>query len=211
MNKLKRTLDDIHDKCYIYSIMLNQAERFYNKLKLSFKIPIIVISSVMSIVNSSFGEEDNNTLKIVNISFNIVTALTLSLGATLQLEMKEQDFSTSKKKFMKLSSLIEQKLINDEEDITSDFVTSVINQYDNIQDGIDFEIPNFICQRVRNEYAGKKTLPVIINGIKKEEHHRSNSCLLEEVNLESNLVYDEKKNIIPRVLDVKFKNNGEQK
>lgn len=202
MNKLKRTLDDLHDRCFIYSLILNQAERLYSNLKLLFKIPIILTSSAMSIINSSFGDEDNSTLKIINISFNIITALTLSLGATLQLEMKQQDFSTSRKKFLKLSSTIEQKLISDEE-ISTDFVTSIINQYDNIVDGIDFEIPQYILDRVRNQYAGKKTLPVIINGIKKEETERPPSC---GYNIESNIVYNEIPEIntnTPRVLDIK--------
>ena len=186
MNKLKRTLDDLNDRCFIYSILLNQAERLYSNLKLLFKIPLILTSSAMSIINSSFENEDN-TLKIINISFNIITALTLSLGATLQLEMKQQDFSTSRKKFLKLSSTIEQKLISDEE-ISADFVTSIINQYDNIVDGIDFEIPEYILNCVRKQYAGTKTLPVIINGVKKLETERQPSCGLETVNIETNYI-----------------------
>jgi hypothetical protein len=143
----------------------------------------------MSIINSSFENEDN-TLKIINISFNIITALTLSLGATLQLEMKQLEVeksSTSRKKFLKLSSTIEQKLISDEE-ISADFVTSIINQYDNIVDGIDFEIPEYILNRVRKQYAGTKTLPVIINGVKKLETERPPSCGLETVNIETNYI-----------------------
>ena len=186
MNKLKRTLDDLNDSCFIYSILLNQAEHLYSNLKLLFKIPLILTSSAMSIINSSFENEDN-TLKIINISFNIITALTLSLGATLQLEMKQQDFSTSRKKFLKLSSTIEQKLISDEE-ISADFVTSIINQYDNIVDGIDFEIPEYILNCVRKQYAGTKTLPVIINGVKKLETERQPSCGLETVNIETNYI-----------------------
>lgn len=186
MNKLKRTLDDLDDRCFIYSVLLNQAERLYSNLKLLFKIPLILISSAMSIINSSFSNEDN-TLKVINISFNIITALTLSLGATLQLEMKQQDFNNAKKKFIKLSSIIEQKLISNEE-ITSDFVASIINQYDNIVDGIDYELPDYILKRVRNQYAGIKTLPVIINGIKKAETERPPSCGLETVRIETNYV-----------------------
>ena len=186
MNRLKRSLDDLNDRCFIYSVLLNKAERLYSNLKLLFKIPLILTSSAMSIINSSFSSEDS-TLKVINISFNIITALTLSLGATLQLEMKQQDFNNAKKKFIKLSSVIEQKLISDEE-ITSDFVASIINQYDNIVDGIDYELPEYILQNVRKQYASFKTLPLIINGIPKKETERPPSAALEKVNIENNYI-----------------------
>lgn len=124
----------------------------------------------MSLINSNLG--DDNVLKIVNITFNILTALILSLGSTLKIEEKAQTFLSSEKKFLKLTSVIEQKIIS-EDDVNIEFVNGIMNQYDNIVEGIDYDVPRFICNAVRKEYATKKTLPLIINGIKKEEGERS--------------------------------------
>lgn len=168
--KIERTLDDYLDRCFVYSILLNKSYSYYSRLRTLFKIPIILTSSVMSLVNSNLG--DDNILKIVNITFNILTALVLSLGSTLKIEEKAQVFLSSEKKFLKLTSVIEQKIIS-EDAVNIEFVNGIMNTYDAIIDQLDYDIPKFICTAVRKEYATKKTLPLIINGIPKEEIHRS--------------------------------------
>ena len=57
-------------------------------------------------------------------------------------------------------------MINDEE-LTSDFVSSIQNQYNMIEENINYEIPSFICKNVINEHKEIKSLATIINGIKK--------------------------------------------
>lgn len=171
MKKINKVLDDYADRIFIYTVLLHQSSVYYNRLKTAFKIPLILISSGMSIVNSNFNL-DNEIIRILNITLNITTALILSLIGTLKIEEHASLFSSTEKKFFKLGSLIEHRLI-DEEEINSDFVNSIIDQYNSIVEGLDYEIPNFICKRVRAQYAGKKTLPLIINGIKKEEIYRS--------------------------------------
>ena len=170
--KLNRTLEDYFDRCFVYSILLNKSYSYYSRLRTLFKIPIILTSSVMSLINSNLGSTDDNVLKIVNITFNILTALILSLGSTLKIEEKAQVFLSAEKKFLKLTSIIEQKIISDE-DIGTDFVNNIMNMYDGIVETIDYDVPKFICNSVRKEYATKKTLPLIINGILKKEEMRS--------------------------------------
>lgn len=200
-NKLKRTLDDYMDRSFIYSVLLNKTHVHYGRLKTLFRIPIILTSSVMSVVNSNLGNVDDNSLKIVNITFNLLTALILSLSSALKFEEKYQNFLTAEKKFLKLSSVIEQKLINEDDKITSDFVSSVIVQYENIVDGIDYDIPSYIAKRVRDQYATKKTLPLIINGIDKKESCRrySNVAIMKPLN--SSILFDDV--AMPKVLEVK--------
>lgn len=193
--KIKKTLDDYMDRSFVYSVLLNKTHSHYGRLKTLFKIPIILTSSVMSVVNSNLGNVDDNALKIVNITFNLLTALILSLSSTLKIEEKYQNFLTAEKKFIKLSSIIEQKLINEDDTITSDFVGSIITQYDNIVDGIDYDIPQYICRSVRSEYSYKKTLPLIINGIEKKDDFKRNSSIMFEERLNQRNV--------PIVIDVK--------
>ena len=166
--KLKRYLDDTLDRCFVYSIMLHRAERFYNRMKMLFKMPIILTSSAMSIVNSNF---EGDQMKTVNIVFNILTGVILAVGTAWQFEAKEQEFSNAKKKFIKLSCEIEGKQLSNEK-IDPAYVYSVIERYNNIEENLDYDIPSFILNSTREKYKGEKTLPLIINGVKKEESHR---------------------------------------
>jgi hypothetical protein len=166
--KLKRYLDDTLDRCFVYSIMLHRAERFYNRMKMLFKMPIILTSSAMSIVNSNF---EGDQMKSVNIVFNILTGVILAVGTAWQFEAKEQEFSNAKKKFVKLSCEIEGKQLSNEK-IDPAYVTSVIERYNNIEENLDYDIPQFILKSTREMYKGEKTLPIIINGVKKDEIHR---------------------------------------
>jgi hypothetical protein len=126
----------------------------------------------MSVINGSIVP-DNEVLKYINISFNLLTAIILGLSSTLKLEEKHQCFVNAERKFLKLSSKIEQKLMNDADIITTDFVNEIMNEYDMIVENIDYDIPQFIAKKVRAEYATIKTLPLIINGIKKDIENRS--------------------------------------
>jgi hypothetical protein len=197
-------MDDIYDKSYVYQVLLSQGEIYNNRLKLFFKLPIIVFSAILGVLNSNTKITEDYSMTIINPVFNILTTLILSLTSVLSFEAKVQDFNSSRKKFMKLATSIEQKLLNDKEDISLEFVNSCQLQYEQIVESINFDIEYFICQRVREEYKGKKTLPMIINNYKKDERNRSKSITIDEEDflkmnrLDSVLVYNS-----PRVLDVK--------
>ena len=162
-------LDVYNDKSFVYSVLCNQSARFYNVLQYSFQIPIILTSSVLSVLNGSQNEDLDKHLKLINTIFNIITALVLSLKSTFQFESKYNDFKLNGMKFQKLSHLIESKVL--EGNINQDFVNMVMTAYDNIVESLDADVPSHICNRVRKEYATKKHLPICINGIKKENNH----------------------------------------
>lgn len=215
--KLKRTLDDYNDRIFLMSLLCNQSAIHYNRLKTIFHFPLIITSSVMSIINSSFSyEKDAKALRIINITNNMTTALLLAIINYLKINEKHQNFKSAYEKFHKLCSSIESRNISKDE-ITIEYVDSIIQNYDNICDNIDFDIPDYIKSRVKKEYATKKTLPVCINGIAKLDQYRSVSLknmIYDEINssknvsidvplepvVESSIVY---KNISPRVLEVK--------
>ena len=204
MHHLERKLDDYFDRCFIYIILLDRAGRYFNILKILFKLPIILSSSVMSIVNSNItSSDDNDILRIVNIIVNILTALSLSLSAYLKIEERAAVFQNTERKFFKLSSIIEQKLMNSEEELTVEFLKSIIDQYEIIVESLEYNIPAFICKKVRAQYATKKTLPLIINGIRKQDIYRSpnNSFKVPlKQNVNSSLYYDNNNMNIPKVI-----------
>ena len=175
--KLKRYLDDTLDRCFIYTIMLHRAERFNTRLKMLFKMPIILTSSAMSIVNSNF---DSETLKSVNVVFNILTGVILAVGAAWAFEAKQQEFCNAKKKFIKLSCEIEGKQLSGEK-IDPLYVNSLIERYNNIEENLDYDIPQFILKSTRAKWKGEKTLPIIINGCEKNECCRNEAISLNSI------------------------------
>ena len=106
MGKTARTLDDYLDRSFVYSVLLEKSHSYYGRLKTLLKVPIILVSSVMSIVNSNIGGDNDYNLKIVNITFNILTAVILGLTNTFKIDEKYQNFLQAEKKFLKLCSKI---------------------------------------------------------------------------------------------------------
>jgi hypothetical protein len=172
--RLKKYLEDTLDKAFIYSLMLYQAEVYNNRLKMCFKLPLILTGAAMSIVNSNF---EGDAMKLVNIIFNIGSSVILSISIFLAFEAKEQEFANAKKKFIKLSTEIEQKLISSNQ-LEESYVFACIEKYNTIEENLDYQIPQYILSRTRKKWATKKALPIIINGIEKE---RSNVGQNQEI------------------------------
>lgn len=189
--KYIKICESYNDKAFVFSTLCTQTSRHYNTLKYCFQVPLIITSTVLSIFNSNVDTDMGNSLKIVNPIFNILTALLLSINNAFRFESKSDQFKHHAIKFQKLSSLIESKMV--EGDITKDFITVVINTYDGITEGINDDIPSHICARVHKLYAGKKHLPILINGVKKE--------LIEDHFVIN--VSDESPKTSPRVLETK--------
>ena len=171
---LKRYLDDTLDRCFIYSIMLHRAEIFYSRMKMLFKLPIILTSSALSIVNSNF---DSETMRNVNIVFNILTGFILAVGTLLQYESKQQEFCSAKRKFLKLNAEIEGRLLSNEH-LEPLYINAVIKEFNSIEESLDYDIPQFILTTTRAKWKGLKTLPIIINGCEKLEIHRDKSLAI---------------------------------
>lgn len=163
-NNLKTYLENTLDKSFIYSLMLYQAERHNNNMKMFFKLPLILTGAAMSIVNSNF---EGDQMKMVNIVFNIASSVILSISVFMQYEAREQEFSNAKKKFIKLSSEIEQNLLSNS-DLEESYVFACIEKYNTIEENIDFKIDDWILKKTRKKWAGKKSLPMIINGVEKK-------------------------------------------
>jgi hypothetical protein len=163
-DNLRNYLQETLDKSFIYSIMLYKAEEYNNRLKMIFKLPIILSGAAMSIVNSNF---EGDTMKLVNIIFNIASSVILSVSVFMQYEAREQEFANAKKKFIKLSSEIEQKLLSNNV-LEESYVFTCIEKYNTIEENIDFKIDDWILRSTRKKWAYKKALPIIINGIQKQ-------------------------------------------
>jgi hypothetical protein len=142
-----------------------------------------------------------DALKIVNPVFNLLTAILLAVNNMFKLESKANEFKNNGIKFQKLSHLIEQKAL--ENNVNQDFINSIITQYDNISENCH-EVPSHICKSVHNEFATKKHLPVICNGVAKIQTTVVNAPISIEVVAAS---HDQSPKLSPRVLQTKPSKN----
>ena len=150
------------DKSYVMSVLCEKSFEHFNFIKTICNIPLIVISSVMAILNSSAF--DANQMKIPNIVINSLTAMIMSMINNFRVNEKESNFKQLSIKFMKICHTIEDNLHNNLESLTTDDISNQIRNYDNLIEQIDFTFPSSIQKKVKDLYKGKKQLPAILNG-----------------------------------------------
>jgi len=149
-------LKQYKEKAYINSLLAEESYNYYNYTKNIINIPLIICNSGMVCINSII--EDQNLLKILNIILNSSTGLILSLISNFKIYESLSQFKELHIKYSKLSHQIESKM-NDPDNITIDYVNSVIEDFDNIDDTINYSYPNKIKKRVKKEFEGKMSLP----------------------------------------------------
>ena len=156
-----KLLESYRDKAYITSILCSQSAEHFSFLRSIINIPLILSSSTMTVLNSM--DEGNNNMKYANIVLNAWTSLILSLVGNFKLPEQNTNFSQIQVKMNKLCHQIEDKLTIDLESCKIEDIRHFINDYDTLYEQLDYSFPNFIKNRVKKVYSGKKVLPNILN------------------------------------------------
>lgn len=154
-------LRQYRDRSYIMMVLCEKSFEHFNFIKTICNIPLILISSIMAILNSSAF--DPHQMKIPNIVINSLTAMLIALISNFKVNEKEVAFKSLQNKFMKLTHSIEDDLNNHLNTLESDDISNVINQYDNLIEQIEFTFSNRIKNNVKNIYKNKRTLPSVLN------------------------------------------------
>jgi hypothetical protein len=154
-------LNQIKEKAFISSILAEQSYNYFCFVKNLINIPLIVCNSAMVCINSIIQDQD--TLKILNIILNSSTGLILSLISNFKIYEQINQFHQLNIKFNKLSNVIDSKLSNDYDNITADFINSIMDDYQTIMESQDFNYPNKIKKRVKKQYEGKMSLPITLS------------------------------------------------
>ena len=102
---------------------------------------------------------DHEILKILNIILNSSTGLILSLISNFKIYEHITQYHQLQIKYTKLSHLIDNKLMNEEDTINSEFIQSVINEYDAIYETQEYQFPSSIKKRIKKQYENKLNLP----------------------------------------------------
>jgi hypothetical protein len=157
----KEIIVQYRDKSYICSILCQQTSDWYNFLKTITNIPLILMSTSLSIINSLNLENVN--MRVPNIVINASFALILSLINNFSISEKQANFRSLHLKYTKLTHFIEDKITNELENCTKEDIRNIINDYDILTDNLEYPYPGFIRKRVKTRFFGKKTLPNILN------------------------------------------------
>jgi hypothetical protein len=157
----KKLLIQYKEKAFISSILAEESNNYFTFIKNLINIPLIVTNSAMVIINAIIVDQE--LLKVLNIILNSSTGLILSLISNFKVYENIQLFHQVKGKFNKLSHIIDNKLTNDSESITTEFITNIIEDYDQIYDGMEYTFPTTIKKRIKKQYEGKMTLPVALS------------------------------------------------
>jgi hypothetical protein len=112
-----KLLESCRDKAYITSILCPQSSEHFEFLRSIINIPLILSSSVMTVMNS-MNETNSNEIKINNIVLNTWTSLILSLVGNFKLTEQATNFKQIEIKMNKLTHKIEDFLSIDLESTT---------------------------------------------------------------------------------------------
>ena len=154
-------LQAYRDKAYVSNILCEECSNFYSHLKSLVNVPLILSSSLMAILNSSTFEAE--AMKIPNVVINSVNALLLSLISNFKLVEKSSNFKSVGNKFNKLCHAIEDKLTNDQENITTEHIRLFITEYDNLNESLEYSYLEFVKSRNQKKYKDTKCLPNALN------------------------------------------------
>ena len=191
MKNSVRLLQEYRDKCFVYNILCEKCTEFYSLMKNIVSVPLIISSAIMTIMNS--GSFDPESMQTPNIVVNARTTIIISFMNNFKLAEKCNTFRSLGFKYNKLLHYIEDKL-NTDTDINGEDVREIVKEYDSLAEQNEFIMPKHIRNKVKKIYAGKRTLPNILNC----EVDFVQKVTVEDPKVESNLFFN-----IPKVLDIK--------
>lgn len=170
----KELLKQYQEKSYINSLLAEESGNYFHFIKNLINIPLIISNTAMVIINSIITDQD--LLKVLNIILNSSTGLILSLISNFKIYENIQQFQSLRIKFNKLSHIIDSKLTNDCDNISNEYIASVVDDYDQITESIEFTYPNSIKKRIKKQYEGKLSLPSSLSVDIVELCNNSKSC-----------------------------------
>lgn len=150
------------EKCEAMSLLCTKANYFWSIMNMVFKLPLILTSSVMCILNSF--DDDKGGMKIPNVVVNGVSVLILSLQSNLKVPEKVELFKSLSDQFLLLSHQIDKY---EENEITKDIVNNLTDKYDALVQQVNFsEIPRKYKLEVITLWdKEQKSLPLSLNGV----------------------------------------------
>ena len=150
------TLKQYLDKSFISAILCQYHYEFYNKINYISMFPLIIGSSVLTILNSSTIDE--SIMKYINISINGLNTLIIALTTNYKLNDRLTTYKNLYIKYQKLSHKIESS-INNSTDITDKILDDIINEYDTIGNDNQFGFLSLYKKKIVDKYGKTRSMP----------------------------------------------------
>jgi len=156
-------------------VLCDKTASFYSKIKNIINIPIIVCSSILSIINSTDSNNDINKLNIIRnigIAFNLLIAISIAMLNFYKFTEKEFSFRVHATNFLKLNNKINAEIVrnnnNNDSSQSQIEILNIIYEYNNISENIVFHFPSRIKKYVIKNYKNYK-MPSLVENNNKEE------------------------------------------
>tara|TARA_R110002072_G_scaffold121837_1_gene256027 strand:+ start:2498 stop:3076 length:579 start_codon:yes stop_codon:yes gene_type:complete len=149
------------DKAYVYAVLCERSFEYFSFIKSLCNIPLILITSILSIINAS--SFDPVEMKMPNVIINASCALIMAMIGNFKIAEKESLFKQVNQKMVRMCHSIEDKLNNNLDSLDSEDISQVIREYDNIIEMNDHTFPSHIKRKITNVYKGKRALPAVLN------------------------------------------------
>jgi hypothetical protein len=150
-----KNLTIYQQRCFINSLLYQQSLDYNIFLRNIINIPLILISGVLTILNSIMDEKD---MKIINIVLNGTVGLILGIMNNFKINDKIAVFKNQKAKMIKLQHKIDS-FINSSATIDAKDVEDIVASYDGMIEELEFPIEEFIKKRIKKKYI-KFNLPL---------------------------------------------------
>ena len=143
-----RTLKVYQERCFINSLLFERMMNHNIFIRNILNLPLIIISAILTILNSIMEEKD---MKIINIVLNGTVGLILSIMNNFKVADKIATFKNEKAKIIKLQHKIDTYL-NTSLDVNAKDIEEIIAQYDTIIEEQEYPILDFIKKPIKKKY-----------------------------------------------------------
>lgn len=171
-------IQSYEDKTLIMSIVCNDCNRYWNKIKMVLMIPLVFVNAFLVIING-YQEESSKWLQWVNMCLNSCNLLIMGLAQKLEVSEKCHMYAELAKKYGSLYNEIESKRALEQIDAVS--LHEIGMKYENLLSSSDITVPNSIRRRIVNKYKNRRQLPNILMSSNDINSSPTNSTSLENV------------------------------
>lgn len=155
-NRKELILKEYQDKTFITAILCDKHYQYYYKINMISMLPLILGSSILTVLNSSPIKEE--IMKYINVSINGLNTIIIALITQYKLQDRINTYKTLYNKNQKLSHKIES-IINNSTDITDKILDDIITEYDILQNDNQYTYLSYYKNKIIKAYAGKRNMP----------------------------------------------------
>lgn len=155
-NRRELILKEYQDKTFITAILCDKHYQYYYKINMISMLPLILGSSILTVLNSSPIKEE--IMKYINVSINGLNTIIIALITQYKLQDRINTYKTLYNKNQKLSHKIES-IINNSTDITDKILDDIITEYDILQNDNQYTYLSHYKNKIIKAYAGKRNMP----------------------------------------------------